>query len=237
MNHIESLRGSKTHQSQRQSGKVHISPRANAPALRGFTIVELLIVIVIIAILAAITIVAFNGIQQRARNNARMSGASAIARALEAFVIQTGQNVPGPPVCIPIGGKDYSGDGIPDCNLVMGAVPNRWPEKAATTSALASAGFSGFSYPTDEVTGTNGEKYAGIALTFGGSATEGMNGVLQPFFLYFRLEGEGQDCGSRLSVRRVSNPDPLYRIVPAQYYGSGNGVTTCAYAIKHNSSI
>lgn len=35
---------------------------------RGFTIVDLLIVIVVIAILAAITIVAFNGIQQRARN-------------------------------------------------------------------------------------------------------------------------------------------------------------------------
>lgn len=34
----------------------------------GFTIVELLIVIVVIAILAAITVVAFNGAQERARN-------------------------------------------------------------------------------------------------------------------------------------------------------------------------
>ena len=33
----------------------------------GFTIVELLIVIVVIGILAAITIVAYNGIQSRAR--------------------------------------------------------------------------------------------------------------------------------------------------------------------------
>ena len=37
----------------------------------GFTIVELLIVIVIIAILAAITIVAYNGLQQRARDSQR----------------------------------------------------------------------------------------------------------------------------------------------------------------------
>lgn len=41
---------------------------------RGFTIVELLIVIVVIGILAAITIVAFNGIQTRA-NNAKSAAA------------------------------------------------------------------------------------------------------------------------------------------------------------------
>lgn len=37
---------------------------------RGFTIVELLIVIVVIAVLAAITTVAFNGIQKRAGDSA-----------------------------------------------------------------------------------------------------------------------------------------------------------------------
>ncbi len=39
----------------------------------GFTIVELLIVIVVIGILAAITIVAYNGVQQRARDAAPKS--------------------------------------------------------------------------------------------------------------------------------------------------------------------
>lgn len=38
--------------------------------IRGFTIVELLIVIVVIAILAAISVVAYNGIQHRAKVSA-----------------------------------------------------------------------------------------------------------------------------------------------------------------------
>lgn len=40
----------------------------------GFTIVELLIVIVVIAVLAAISVVAYAGIQNRARDSAIMSG-------------------------------------------------------------------------------------------------------------------------------------------------------------------
>lgn len=56
----------------------------------GFTIVELLIVIVIIGILAAITIVAYNGIQQRARDSARTSDISAIQKALELYRADNG---------------------------------------------------------------------------------------------------------------------------------------------------
>ena len=53
----------------------------------GFTIVELLIVIVVIAILAAISIVAYTGIQARARDTTRKNDLAAIAKALEVRAI------------------------------------------------------------------------------------------------------------------------------------------------------
>lgn len=51
----------------------------------GFTIVELLIVIVIVAILAAISIMAYTGIQDRAYNTAVESDLNGIAKKLEVY--------------------------------------------------------------------------------------------------------------------------------------------------------
>jgi prepilin-type N-terminal cleavage/methylation domain-containing protein len=54
---------------------------------KGFTIVELLIVIVVIGILAAITIVAYNGIQERARASTVSAALSQVANKLAVYQV------------------------------------------------------------------------------------------------------------------------------------------------------
>lgn len=79
----------------------------------GFTIVELLIVIVVIGILSSITVVAFNGVQNRANNTARYQEVMAWHKLIQAYIAQEGKL---PPVandsyCLGAGFPD--GDGFP----------------------------------------------------------------------------------------------------------------------------
>lgn len=60
----------------------------------GFTIVELLIVIVVIAILAAISIVAYNGIQNRARASSASSALNQASKRLAIFAIDNSDSYP-----------------------------------------------------------------------------------------------------------------------------------------------
>jgi len=61
---------------------------------KGFTIVELLIVIVVIAILAAITIVAYNGIQNRAKQSAAQSRLTQANKKILAYAVQNSDTYP-----------------------------------------------------------------------------------------------------------------------------------------------
>lgn len=86
---------------------------------KGFTIVELLIVIVVIAILAAITIVSYNGITARATETQIVTEAKQAVTLLKAFyaengrypTITNGQNS----VCVGEGFTNYVGTSYGDC--------------------------------------------------------------------------------------------------------------------------
>ena len=57
---------------------------------KGFTIVELLIVIVVIGILALLVITTYSGIQAKARNSKRQTDVQSVQTQLEAFFSQNG---------------------------------------------------------------------------------------------------------------------------------------------------
>jgi prepilin-type N-terminal cleavage/methylation domain-containing protein len=61
-------------------------------ARRGFTIVELLIVVVVIGILASISIVAYTGAQAQSRDTQRKADVTRIADALSLYATDNGNN-------------------------------------------------------------------------------------------------------------------------------------------------
>ncbi len=65
-----------------------------AKRTNGFTIVELLIVIVVIAVLAAITIVAYNGIQNRAKASAAQSAVAQATKKVLSYSIENSDQYP-----------------------------------------------------------------------------------------------------------------------------------------------
>jgi type II secretion system protein G len=139
----------------------------------GFTIVELLIVIVVIAILAAITVVAYNGIQQRAKDSQRKSDIAAITKALELYYIDNG--------------RYPAGSGSTTINASWSTTADASWQNLATALAPYSAKLptDPISTPSAAVTSGTGYNYAYYAnnSTFCGAAVGKM------YILVYRLEG------------------------------------------------
>ncbi|HEX6415906.1 MAG TPA: prepilin-type N-terminal cleavage/methylation domain-containing protein [Candidatus Saccharimonadales bacterium] len=87
----------------------------------GFTIVELLIVIVVVAILAAIVTVAYNGIQGRARDSRRVQDMKTIVKGLEIYKTNNG-SYPAPVSTTGAAGWEVSTTGSAATNFLSALV-------------------------------------------------------------------------------------------------------------------
>lgn len=117
----------------------------------GFTIIELLIVIVVIAILAAITIVAYNGIQQRARDAQRQSDIKTIVKVLELYYTENGyypnRNTYTPGSTLINSGWSTTADGSwTNLAQVLGAYAKNLPTRSTASSTAAGAAADSYDY-------------------------------------------------------------------------------------------
>lgn len=135
---------------------------------RGFTIVELLIVIVVIGILAAITVVAYNGVQGRANDTAIQSDLSNLATKIEMYKVENGVYPAGAAQLTPLGlkvTKSAYGNHMPSGGFDYNLVYCRMPATAPTDFALVAFSKSGVRYKY-----VNGQGLSVYSGGFGGSA-------------------------------------------------------------------
>ncbi len=111
---------------------------------KGFTIVELLIVIVVIAILAAITVIAYNGVQQRAHNAQVISGVNTYIKTIHQYYSVYSVNpLPAGSGCL---GANYPSDqcwsGVDGVRTVNSTLDTRLSEFMSAKPTLATRLFS-----------------------------------------------------------------------------------------------
>jgi prepilin-type N-terminal cleavage/methylation domain-containing protein len=133
----------------------------------GFTIVELLIVIVVIGILAAITIVAYSGITARANNTKVATNAESAVKVAEAYNADTGR--------YPAITSEFT-TGSSSTKLPLTLTPLRGPAGALTSGAFTGAQLTAPTGIPTALTGTTAATTFLFSIT--GTATNPTGGVI-----------------------------------------------------------
>lgn len=182
-----------------------------AQGKKGFTIVELLIVIVVIGILAAISIVAYSGIQQRANNNAVISSASSSLKMIQSYVAVSGKYPDTSWACV----TTTAGCSLAGTNAVF-------------NTNISTIGTLPKSVPI------SGPNRFGIQYIY--DSTRTFNGAPQPAMLLYWLGGINQEC----KVSGVATPVFGAIAASTTGYTDGNdastGKTLCAITIPGPSA-
>lgn len=155
---------------------------------RGFTIVELLIVIVIIGILAALVVVAYNGIQNRAYDTTVRTDLNNVGKKIKLYLIDNGTAPTGAQLSslgIKVGKQAYSqgfNNGVSWYNFLY-----CWPKASSPEDfALIAQSKSGnvFEYNTKSVVKQASYSFTGGSVTICSSANNPMDTGSERDFFY-----------------------------------------------------
>lgn len=169
---------------------------------RGFTLLELLIVIAIIGILSTVVLAALDDSRRNSRNEAVISQMNEYQKALELNYSDTGQyprtNVAGTArYCI--------GDDLSPGEQCMGSVTNAAGYSAANSAAAENA-FRAYMSTLQRFDQPRGA-YTYSSPAYSGCAGVGMANTsctTGDYSIWFLLEGTNEDCGGRSSVANAT---------------------------------
>ena len=203
----------------------------------GFTIVELLIVIVVISILATISLVSYSGIQARANNAQTLSMASQYIRALAAYAVVNDAYPPVPSqatpgaddrVCLGVGYEDHDSDTLPDCGNSGFPSIEYGPFNDALRTLV------NVPQVTDRPVPTPFQATTFTGVTFIREDAFTVSGQPNPYYIMYVLEGGNSNCGVPV-VEQVSELDPFPSMQPsANPWSWSDGATTmCVVALPN----
>ncbi len=185
---------------------------------RGFTIVELLIVIVIIAILAAFIVISYNGIQLRAENSKTTTAVQAYKKALLQYAVENNA-YPSIPysVCLGENYPDAIGAGANKC---AGA---QYPVSENTTfnNAIRKY-FAGGKIPLPSLKKQMRSSYGFVGAFFVTDSAMKLNGQSQPWWIVYMYLGNQAKCPIGPVYRSVSPNWSVY-LFPEVTYTNQNG--------------
>lgn len=218
--------------------------------MSGFTIVELLIVIVVVGVLSGITVVAYGTVQDRASNVRTVAMVSSYAKALTTHLTLYRSYPPmdedAGGVCLGIGYRDRAGgDGVGDCGETawyLNEDPIFNNSLKRITSSLPVVNDRSVDMPYQPT------QYVGAAFHyFPPDPSEPLpedrngfvvDGVSRPYYIMYILEGGNQDCGLS-DVVATDEPQGgwpvMTRSMPAGQawsYSDGN-TTACAITMPN----
>lgn len=152
----------------------------------GFTLVELALVIVVIAILTTVSVVAYNGVSQRVENTRRIENARQVQMLFNAYYLKYGKN----PATVD---GSYNSGGV--CLTVDNICTNYAGQTVTGSNATLITELRKVGTPPQTFQGEVSNQYVtvrGIYLDY--NNWRYYNGTPAPYVMIFWLKGEKQKC-------------------------------------------